>query len=60
MPGCKTSVIKRDETAKKRKCAVVFMSKIDAELVEEIKKGVMLEVCYCTIKSRVLLLYYSY
>ena len=42
MEGCQTAVIKRGHSSRKRKCCVLYMSRIGPELVKEIKKGILL------------------
>lgn len=38
MVGCKSALIKRGHSARKQKCCVLYMTKIDPELVKKIKK----------------------
>ena len=60
MPGYNKSTIKRGETAKKRKCAVVYLLNVDADVVEEIKVCMHDSVIILQYYYRVIFLYCSY
>ena len=44
MEGCTSTLIRRGHSVRKRKRCVLYMTKIDPELVKEIKKGEY-EIC---------------